>query len=111
VLQFLQKLHKLAFDLKNLTTILLPAWYAMLASLNLPPRMMPRDVATCWNSMFDMLEFALEHRQEIDSMTAVRDLDLCKHELVPEEWEIAASLQDVLKVRHSLFFFPLDLTL
>jgi hypothetical protein len=104
-------LHKLVFALKNSTTILLPAWYAMLTSLNLPHRMMPHDVATRWNSTYDMLEFALRYHPAIDSMTAVRELELRKHELVPEEWEIAMSLQDVLKASHSLFFLPLDLTL
>ena len=68
--------------------------------------MMPRDVATCWNSTYDMLNFAIQFRPAIDSMTAVRNLDLRNFELVPEEWEIAKSLRDVLRVSLSscLFF-------
>ena len=83
----------------------------MLASLNLPPQMMPCDVATHWNSTYDMLEFALEYCPAIDSITAVQELNLHKHKLVPEEWEIAMSFRDVLKVSHLLFFLPPDLTL
>src|ERR1700733_4490903 len=101
------KLCKLAFALKNSTTILLPVWYKVLTSLKLPHQMMPCDVATCWNSTFDMLKFAIQYHPEIDSMTAVWDLDLRKYELVPEEWEIATDLQDVLKASHSSFFLSL----
>jgi len=59
---------------------------------------MPRGVATCWNSTFDMLDFAVQYRVAIDAMTAVREFDLRKHELVSAEWDIAAELRDVLKV-------------
>jgi hypothetical protein len=34
-------------------------------------RMMPRDVSTRWNSMFDMLNFAYKYRDAIDSITAI----------------------------------------
>ncbi len=60
--------------------------------------MMPRDVSTCWNSTYDMLQFALQYRAAIDSMTAMRDLDLCKFELAPEEWEVAKDLCNILEV-------------
>ena len=59
---------------------------------------MPRDVTTRWNSTYDMVEFAIEYRAAIDSMTAARDLDLRKYELIPEEWKIALELRDMLKV-------------
>ena len=62
--------------------------------------MVPRDVSTCWNSTYDMLEFA------IDAMTAVRDFDLCQYELLPTEWDIAAKLRDVLKVCDCLSLSP-----
>ncbi|KAH8987625.1 hypothetical protein EDB92DRAFT_1801297, partial [Lactarius akahatsu] len=97
------KLRKLAFALENSTTKLLPAWYKTLVSLNLPRRMMPRDVATRWNSTYDMLEFAIQYRPAIDLMTAVRE-ELRKYKLVSEEWRIAKELQDVLKVSHFFFF-------
>jgi hypothetical protein len=59
---------------------------------------MVRDVTTRWNSTYDMLEFAVEYRPAIDAMTAIRDLDLRKYELLPSEWKIAVELRNVLKV-------------
>jgi len=67
---------------------------------------MPRDVSTRWNSTFDMLEFALRYRAAIDAMTAVREFDLRKYELVSAEWKIATELQDVLRVSA---FLPIPL--
>lgn len=58
--------------------------------------------------MFDMLHFALEFRVPIDAMTAMRDLDLRKYELSPEEWLIAKELRDVLKVLLLIFLFFLS---
>lgn len=60
--------------------------------------MMPRDVSTRWNSTFDMLDFALKYRPAIDTMTATRELNLRKYELVAEEWKIAGELRTVLQV-------------
>ena len=60
--------------------------------------MMPRDVSTRWNSTFDMLDFAIQYRPAIDTMTAARDFGLRQYELVPAEWKIASELRDVLKV-------------
>lgn len=71
----------------------------MLKVVKLPERIMPRDVSTRWNSTFDMLDFAIKYRPAIDSMTAARDFDLRKYELLPAEWKIAGELRDVLKVR------------
>ena len=45
-----------------------------------------------------MVEFAVEYRAAIDTMTAARDLDLRRYELIPEEWKIAVELRDMLKV-------------
>lgn len=61
---------------------------------------MPRDVATRWNSTFDMLNFAVDYRKAIDIMTAVRDLR--KYELDDEEWATAVNLRNTLKVRYLL---------
>jgi hypothetical protein len=64
--------------------------------------MMPRDVSTRWNSTFDMLDFALTYRVAIDEITSNRDLNLRKHELQDNEWEIAENLRDSLKARMAL---------
>jgi hypothetical protein len=59
--------------------------------------MMPRDVSTRWNSTFDMLNFAIDYRTAIDSVTSNRDLNLRKYELADNEWSIAVHLRDTLK--------------
>jgi len=59
-------------------------------------QMMPHDVATCWNSTYDMLVFALEYCQMIDKISV--DRDTRKYELSEEEWELVQQLCDVLEV-------------
>jgi hypothetical protein len=51
--------------------------------LPLPFGKMPRDVATRWNSTFNMLKFALEYHEAIDNISG--DRDLRKYELSEEE--------------------------
>lgn len=52
-----------------------------------------------------MLDFALKYRSAIDTITATRDYNLRKYELLPAEWKIAAELREVLKV-NTHFFIP-----
>lgn len=59
---------------------------------------MPRDIATRWNSTFDMLNFAVEYRKALDAISADCEMDLRKFELTENEWKIAMQLHDVLKV-------------
>ncbi|KAI9432916.1 hypothetical protein H4582DRAFT_1820283 [Lactarius indigo] len=105
VQSMLVKLCRLAFALKNSTTILLPQWFATLSAQHLPKHMMPRDVSTRWNSTYDMLVFALRYRSAIDTMTATCGHDLHKYELLPTEWTIAGELCDVLKVNRCFVIF------
>ena len=60
------------------------------------PRMMPHDVATCWNSIYDMLKFADEYHAVLNVMTANRDMNLRKFELSKKEWAMATELCEVL---------------
>jgi len=59
---------------------------------------MPRDVATRWNSTFDMLHFAIEYRPALDKITAKWENNLRSFELSGEEWKIASDLHDALEV-------------
>ena len=63
-----------------------------LEELGLQVQMMPCNVLTCWNSTFDMLDFA------IDAVTSNHDLNLHKYELADNKWAIAVNLCDTLKV-------------
>ena len=60
---------------------------------------MPRDVATQWNSTYDMLEFTIRYRSAIDDITSDKSANLRKYELDDEEWRITMQLQNTLKVR------------
>ena len=60
---------------------------------------MPRDVSTRWNSTYDMVNFAVEYRTALDSITSDRKMNLRQYELSWEEWRIADYLRSVLKVR------------
>ncbi|KIK93137.1 hypothetical protein PAXRUDRAFT_89817, partial [Paxillus rubicundulus Ve08.2h10] len=53
------KVRELAYKIVHSTTILLPAWQEILKELKLKLTYLPRDIATHWNSMFDMLDYAL----------------------------------------------------
>ena len=71
-------------------------WKACLEELKLVAKIMPRDVSTRWNSTYDMLSFAIEYHEAIESMTVDRKNDLRKFELA-EEWVIAEEVRDTLK--------------
>ncbi|KIM56127.1 hypothetical protein SCLCIDRAFT_133318, partial [Scleroderma citrinum Foug A] len=74
-------LRKVAFKIVHSTTIVLLAWKDILNDLCLMISLMPRDIATRWNSTFDLLEYALKHRKAVDLLTQRRELGLGKFEL------------------------------
>jgi len=70
-------------------------------SKNMKPlskRMIPRDVATCWNYIYEMLNFVYIYRDAFNKLTSNRDLKMRKYEIEDSEWEIVKQLADVLKV-------------
>ncbi|KAF5338266.1 hypothetical protein D9611_014612 [Ephemerocybe angulata] len=110
----LTKLRKLAYAIKNSPTIILPKWFSIIRELadmepekrkKLSLRMMPRDVATRWNSTYDMVKFCWIYRKAIDRITEMRQLDLRKYEISEDEdeWNIVKELRDNLKVISSPF--------
>jgi len=47
--------------------------------------------------IFNMLDFALAYRVAIDKIMSNQDLNLHKHELQDDEWEVTENLCDSLK--------------
>ena len=65
--------------------------------------MMLCDVSTCWNSTYDMLEFALDYHSALNMMTADQDMKLCQFKLSKKEWAMASELCKALQVCPSFF--------
>ncbi|KAF8440250.1 hypothetical protein L210DRAFT_3401092, partial [Boletus edulis BED1] len=51
------------------STIHLPAWRESLSQLKVKVTLLPRDVATRWNSTLDMLEYILSHKKAVNRVT------------------------------------------
>jgi hypothetical protein len=69
---------------------------------NLKPNLIPHDVATRWNSTYNMLRFALKYCVAIDSVTTDKSLKLRKYELDNDKWKIVGDLVLVLEVSSHL---------
>ena len=66
---------------------------------------MPCDVTTRWNSTYDMLEFAIEYREALESITGNQRMKLRQYELTEEDWEIRTQFHDILKVHYYALSF------
>ena len=88
------------FKMKDSTTIVLLQWFTTFKELLLNQRMMPCNITTQWNSTFNMLDFAVEYQEVLDSITGNQKMKLRQYELIEEDWEITTQLHDVLKVHH-----------
>ena len=108
---YLSQLRKLAYAIKNSTTIILPRWNEEIEQCattstkkkKLAVRKMPRDVSTRWNSTYDMLKFAFAYSEPINNITGDRSMKIRQYELKDHEWTIVEQLRDCLKVRFFLF--------
>ncbi|KAJ7934998.1 hypothetical protein B0H13DRAFT_1591256, partial [Mycena leptocephala] len=98
------QIRTLSFSIINPPTLLLPLWKKKCAEHNLPVRLIPRDVATRWNSTYDLLVFAVKYEAAIDTITGDKSgRTLRDSELELEEWRIVHDLVKVLK--DAILFF------
>jgi hypothetical protein len=103
------KIRHLSFAVIWSTTIALPACCRYCKKLKLKPCILPRDVVTCWNSTFYMLNFAIKYHSVIDAITVDKTLKLRKFKLETDEWSIAKDLVAILRqYRDVTLFFSLD---
>lgn len=58
---------------------------------------MPQDVATRWNSTYDMLAFAVDHKEPLMTILSDVNYTLIKHQLSTIEWGYAEELRDALQ--------------
>ncbi|KAG2053513.1 hypothetical protein BDR06DRAFT_886038, partial [Suillus hirtellus] len=63
------QLCKLAYELIHLKTLLLPVWHDILWDQHMLVMNMPCDVSTCWNSTYNMLQYAFIHQDAINIVT------------------------------------------
>lgn len=66
--------------------------------MNLKVTNILHDVLTWWNSIYDMLKYALTHHAAVDNVTQDCALGLQKFKLDDKEWDLLEELHDVLKV-------------
>ena len=95
----ISQLQKAVHTIKKLTTLILPEWFRILDRMAksskekgekpLGQHVMPHDVATCWNSIYEMLFFAYTYH--------------IPYELSNKEWKIVKDLLNVLKVCNNFF--------
>ena len=78
--------------------VALPGWCQTCKANHPKPKLILRDVATQWNSTYDVLRFAIIYQIAIDSIMADKSLKLHKFELDNDDWKIMNDLASVLEV-------------
>ncbi|KAE9402459.1 hypothetical protein BT96DRAFT_816515 [Gymnopus androsaceus JB14] len=86
------------FKIINLTTLLLPRWREQVANMEFRNRILPRDVATRWNSTYDMLAAFLEMRDPVTKFLDRPSNGLAEYLLEDEEWDAIEGLISALKI-------------
>ncbi|KAJ3965890.1 hypothetical protein EV361DRAFT_809966, partial [Lentinula raphanica] len=94
---------KISFKIIHSTTILLPKWWEQVAGTQFEGQILPRDVATRWNSTFDMLAAFIRLKEPITEFLNRSSNGLAEYALDNEEWEAIEGLVSVLKDA-TLFF-------
>ncbi len=102
------QIHKLAYAIKNSSTLALPQWYHILEALSFEAWLIPQDVHTCWNVTYNMLDFAYQYKKAINKITDIQEMKLHAYKIELHKWEIVKQLRDLLKVSN-ITFVPSDL--
>jgi hypothetical protein len=104
------QLCKLAYAIKNSSTLALSEWFRILDELSLDACMLLCNVRTHWNATYDMLDFAYKYKDAINQITDRCNMKLRDYEIEPHEWDIIKQLWDVLGVCPSIISSFFDLS-
>ncbi|KAJ3816157.1 hypothetical protein F5880DRAFT_1494561 [Lentinula raphanica] len=106
LLSDLQQTRKISFKIIHSTTNLLPKWRAHVSETEFKDQVLPRDVATRWNSTFDMLSAFLQMKDLVSGFLDHSSYQLVEYILDDDEWEAIEGLVSVLK--EATIFFSTD---
>ncbi|KAJ7456389.1 hypothetical protein B0H11DRAFT_1657425, partial [Mycena galericulata] len=90
-------IRRFAFAIINSTTIGLPAWLKKCDENGMRRRLIPRDVRKRWNSLYDMLVFALMYKKVIKDFTGDRNLGYRAYDLTDLQWGLVGDMVHVFK--------------
>jgi hypothetical protein len=62
------------------------------------PQLIPRDVQTRWNSLYDMLSVAVTYKDVINAFTGDRNVGYRAYDLTNAQWTFVEDMLHVLKV-------------
>ncbi|KIK50676.1 hypothetical protein GYMLUDRAFT_182431, partial [Collybiopsis luxurians FD-317 M1] len=96
--------HKISFKIIHSTTCLLPQWQEQVAATDFMDCVLPSDVATHWNSTYNMLATFLEMKDSVSGYLDCSSNGLSEFCLSEDEWEAVQDLVTALKVRCYDFF-------
>jgi hypothetical protein len=97
------QLRKLAYAIKNSSTLALLEWFHILDDLSLDACMILHDVHTHWNATYNMLDFAYDYKEAINQITDRCKMKLQDYEIELHEWDIIRQLRDILSVHPSMY--------
>ncbi|KAF7372915.1 Dimer-Tnp-hAT domain-containing protein [Mycena sanguinolenta] len=88
----------LAFAIVNSPTKGLPAWLKKCGDHGMTRRLIPRDVRTRWNSLYDMLVVAIMYKKVVNDFMGDRELGFRAYDLTDVQWTLLGDMVHVLKV-------------
>ncbi|KAJ3770658.1 hypothetical protein FB446DRAFT_646578, partial [Lentinula raphanica] len=84
-----------------------PMWRAHVSEMEFKDQVLPQDIATRWNSTFDMLNAFLQMKDLVSGFLDHSSYQLVEYILDEDEWEAIEGLVSVLK--EATIFFSTDL--
>jgi hypothetical protein len=103
----LSQARKISSKINNSTTLLLPRWREQVSATSFKNWILPRDVATWWNSTYDMLAAFVEMKDPVSKFLDRSSNGMAEFLISDEEWDAIEGLVSALRV-FSIFLLSLS---